>query len=32
MNKALNGLSFAMAYLDDNIIFSETPEQHFAHI
>ena len=26
MNKVLNGLSFAIAYLDDIIIFSETPE------
>ena len=32
MNKVLNGLSFAIAYLDDIIIFSETPEQHLAHI
>ena len=32
MHKVLNGLSFAIAYLDDIIIFSETPEQHLAHI
>ena len=32
MNKVLNGLFFAIAYLDDIIIFSETPEQHLAHI
>ena len=36
MNKVLNGLSFAIAYLDDIIIFSgifsETPLQHLAHI
>ena len=32
MNKVLNGLSFAMAYLDDIIMLSETPEQHLAHI
>ena len=32
MNKVLNGLSFAMAYLNDIIIFSETPEQHLAPI
>ena len=32
MNKVLKGLSFAIAYLDDIIIFSETPEQHLAHI
>ena len=32
MNKVLNGLSFAIVYLDDIIIFSETPEQHLACI
>ena len=32
MNKVLNGLPFAIAYLDDIIIFSETPKQHLAHI
>ena len=32
MRKVLNGLSFAMAYLDDIFILSETPEQHLAHI
>ena len=32
MNKVLNGMSFATAYLDDIIIFSETPEQYLAHI
>ena len=32
MNKVLKGLSLAIAYLDDIIIFSETPEQHFANI
>ena len=32
MNKVLKGLSFAIAYLDDIIIFSETPVQHLAHI
>ena len=32
MNKVLNGLSFAITYSDDIIIFSETPEQHLAHI
>ena len=32
MNKVLNSLSFAIAYLDDIIIFSETPEQHLVHI
>ena len=32
MSKVLNGLSFAIAYLDDIIIFSETLEQHLAHI
>ena len=28
MNKVLNGLNFAFAYLDDIIIFSETAEEH----
>ena len=32
MKKVLNGLSFAIVYIDDFIIFSETPEQHLAHI
>ena len=32
MNKMLNRLSFAIVYLDNIIIFSETPEQHLAHI
>ena len=32
MNKVLNGLSFVIAYLDDIIIFSKTPEQYLAHI
>ena len=32
MNKVLAGLSFAIAYLDDIIIFSETPEEHLKHI
>ena len=32
INKVLNGLSFAIAYLDNVIIFSETLEQHLAHI
>ena len=32
MNKVLSGLSFAIAYLDDIIIFSETPEEHLKHI
>ena len=32
MNKVLKGLPFAIAYLDDIIIFSETPEHHLAHI
>ena len=31
LNKVLNGLHLTMAYLDD-IIFSETPEQHLTHI
>ena len=28
MNKVLHGLDFAISYLDDIIIFSETPEEH----
>ena len=28
-NKVLNGLHFTLAYLDDVIIFSKLPEQHF---
>ena len=32
MNKVLAGLPFAIAYLDDIIIFSETPEEHLKHI
>ena len=32
MNKVLTGLNFAISYLDDIIIFSETPEQHLKHI
>lgn len=32
MNKVLNGLNFAFAYLDDIIIFSESAEQHLKHI
>ena len=32
MNKVLAGLSFAISYLDDIIIFSETPEKHLKHI
>ena len=32
MNKALNGLHFTLAYLDDVIIFSESSEQHLKHI
>ena len=32
MNKVLDNCSFAMTYLDDIIIFSETEEQHLAHI
>ena len=32
MNKALNGLHFTLAYLDDVIIFSELAEQHLKHI
>ena len=32
MNKVLNGLNFAFAYLDDIIIFSTTAEEHMRHI
>ena len=32
LNKVLNGLHFTMAYLDDIIVFSTTPEQHLTHI
>ena len=32
MNKVLKGLNFTVVYLDDIIIFSETPEQHLKHI
>ena len=32
MNKVLNGLSYAIAYLDGIVIFSETPKEHLAHI
>ena len=32
MNKVLIGLYFTFAYLDDNIIFSKTAEQHVKHI
>ena len=32
MNKVLQGLNFTLAYLDDIIIFSKTPEQHLKHI
>ena len=32
MNKVLTGLSFAISYLDDIIIFSDTPEEHLKHI
>ena len=32
MNKVLNGLNFAFAYLDDIIIFSNTAEEHLKHI
>ena len=31
MNKVLHGLNFAFSYLDDIIIFSETPEEHLKH-
>ena len=32
MNQVLDNCSFAMTYLDDIIIFSETEEEHLAHI
>ena len=32
MNKVLNGLNFAFAYLDDIIIFIKTAEEHLKHI
>ena len=32
MNKVLNGLNFAFAYLDEIIIFSNTAEEHLKHI
>ena len=32
MNKVLNGLKFAMAYLDDIIIFSKNELQHLEHL
>ena len=32
MNKVLNGLKFAMMYLDDTIIFSENESQHLEHL
>ena len=32
MNKVLNGLKFAMTYLDDIIIFSENELQHLEHL
>ena len=32
MNRVLTGLNFAISYLDDIIIFSETPEGHLKHI
>ena len=32
MNKVLDNCSFAMTYLDDIIIFSDTEEEHLAHI
>ena len=32
MNKVLNGLKFAMTYLDDIIIFSENESQHLEHL
>ena len=31
MNKVLNELNFAFAYLDDIIIFSTTAEEHMRH-
>ena len=32
MNQVLEGLSFAMAYLDDSIIFSSSEEEHLQHL
>ena len=32
MNQALEGLSFAMIYLDDIIIFSNSGEEHLLHL
>ena len=32
MNKVLNGLNFAMTYLDDIIIFSKNESQHLEHL
>ena len=32
MNKVLDNCPFAMTYLDDIIIFSDTEEEHLAHI
>ena len=32
MNKVLNGLKFAMMYLDDIIIFSKNELQHLEHL
>ena len=32
MNQVLEGLSFAMAYLDDIIIFSNSEEEHLLHL
>ena len=32
MNKVLDNCPFAMMYLDDIIIFSDTEEEHFAHV
>ena len=32
MNKVLDNCSFAMTYLDDIIIFSNSQEEHLAHI
>ena len=31
MNKVLHGLDFVISYLDDIIIFNETPEEHLKH-